>query len=148
MRELPQEHQCAWREEAEELAVRLTTLEHQMEKMARVVFGQSSEKMLPPEEELRREAPRRSRDAEKEKRRLQAEAKAALPTREIRKSSPGPVVFHRSEHVQLAARVARGSAHDRGRLGRSARQACALAASSWGSGICSPASAAVTARRR
>ena len=60
-----------------------------MEKMARVVFGQSSEKMLPPAEELRREAPRRSRDAEKEKRRLQAEAKAALPTREILHRVPG-----------------------------------------------------------
>ena len=56
MRELPQDHHCPWREEAEELRARLTQLEAdyaakfaslsaQLEKLQRHVFGRRSEKM-------------------------------------------------------------------------------------------------------
>ncbi|AGC47883.1 IS66 family transposase Orf2 [Myxococcus stipitatus DSM 14675] len=56
-RELPMDHHCPWREEAEELRERLTALEQQVATLTRTVFGKKSERLPPPEEELRREAP-------------------------------------------------------------------------------------------
>ncbi|NVJ03538.1 hypothetical protein HV824_36370, partial [Myxococcus sp. AM009] len=42
-RELPQEHFCPWREEAEELKERLTSLEAKMATLERHVFGRRTE---------------------------------------------------------------------------------------------------------
>jgi len=82
MRELPLDHHCAWREEAEELRAKLTTLEAQVAQLQRHVFGRRSEKMPSITEELRRgKAP----DPERARKRRQQnkEAKRALPARRI-----------------------------------------------------------------
>lgn len=82
MRELPLDHHCAWREEAEELRERLTVVEAQLEKLQRHVFGQRSEKMPPIGEELRRGEPK-NRERTKARRQQNARVKRALPVRRI-----------------------------------------------------------------
>nr|WP_253895221.1 hypothetical protein [Corallococcus exercitus] len=44
-RELPQDHFCPWREEAEELRDRMTSLESKMAALERRVFGRKTEKI-------------------------------------------------------------------------------------------------------
>ncbi|WP_237078900.1 IS66 family transposase [Myxococcus xanthus] len=85
-RELPLEHHCPWREEAEELRERLTSLEARVEKLTRSVFGKKSEKLPPVEEELRRNAPADTEQAAAaalKRRRERAEVKKALPSRTV-----------------------------------------------------------------
>lgn len=85
-RELPLDHHCPWREEAEELRERLTALEARVEKLTRTVFGKKSEKLPPVEEELRREAPadeKKAAQAALARRRARAEVKKALPSRTV-----------------------------------------------------------------
>jgi transposase len=79
---LPDDHHCPWREEAEELAQRLTAVEAQLAKVTQAVFGKKSEKMPSAQAELRREQPVDA-EAAQAKRRARAAAKAQLPTREI-----------------------------------------------------------------
>ena len=84
-RYLPPDHFCPWREEAEELRERLTTVEGQVEELRRRVFGRSSERLPPVSKELRQqggdEATRRAAmQATQDKRRERAAARAALPS--------------------------------------------------------------------
>ncbi|MBU8901061.1 IS66 family transposase [Corallococcus sp. M34] len=82
------DHHCPWREEAEELRERLTALEQQVATLTRTVFGKKSEKLPPPAEELRKEAPRDEK----------AKAEAALLKRReragVKKELPSRTVFH------------------------------------------------------
>ena len=86
-RELPQDHFCPWREEAEELKERLTSLEAKMAALERHVFGRRAEKLPTVAAELRgggadTEAARA--EAAKQKRRERAARKAEeAPAREI-----------------------------------------------------------------
>jgi transposase len=52
-RELPQDHFCPWREEAEELRERMTSLEAKMAALERRVFGRKTEKLPPVAKELK-----------------------------------------------------------------------------------------------
>ena len=94
MRELPLDHHCAWREEAEELRAELDALKEkfaalsaQLDKLQRHVFGQRSEKMPPISEELRRGQPKDSERA-KARRQQNARVKRALPVRRIEHRVP------------------------------------------------------------
>ena len=84
-----EEHDCAWRDEAERLAAELAQvqdrqqqLEGQLAALQRHIFGQRSEKMPPIAEQLRQEKPA-DPALTQAMRRAQREAKAALPEREI-----------------------------------------------------------------
>jgi hypothetical protein len=46
-RELPQDHFCPWREEAEELRTKLGAVEDRLAALERHLFGKKSEKMPP-----------------------------------------------------------------------------------------------------
>jgi transposase len=87
-------HFCPWREEAEELKQRLTSLEGKMAALERHVFGRKAERMPPVAAELRGEEAgaesKAARDeAAKKKRRERADLKQKqAPTREIRHAVP------------------------------------------------------------
>ncbi|NOK07093.1 MULTISPECIES: IS66 family transposase [unclassified Myxococcus] len=90
-RELPQDHFCPWREEAEELKERLTSLEAKMATLERHVFGRRAEKLPTVAAELRGDADTEAARAEvaKKKRRERAARKAEeAPAREIRHAVP------------------------------------------------------------
>ncbi|MBZ4336726.1 IS66 family transposase, partial [Corallococcus sp. AS-1-12] len=90
-RELPQEHFCPWREEAEELKERLTSLEAKMATLERHVFGRRTEKLPTVADELRGDADSTAARAEaaKKKRQERATRKAEeAPEREIRHAVP------------------------------------------------------------
>ncbi|NOJ79204.1 IS66 family transposase [Myxococcus xanthus] len=90
-RELPQDHFCPWREEAEELKERLTSLEAKMATLERHVFGRRTEKLPTVAAELRGDADATAAQAEaaKKKRRERAARKAEeAPSREIRHAVP------------------------------------------------------------
>ncbi|GHG95481.1 hypothetical protein GCM10012319_59330 [Comamonas sp. KCTC 72670] len=90
-RELPQDHFCPWREEAEELKERLTSLEAKMATLERHVFGRRTEKLPTVASELRGDADATAAQAEaaKKKRRERAARKAEeAPSREIRHAVP------------------------------------------------------------
>ncbi len=87
MRELPLDHHCSWREEAEELRERLRVVEAQLAKFQRHVFGQRSEKMPPVSEELRRGQPT-DRERAQARRQQNARVKRALPVRRIEHRVP------------------------------------------------------------
>jgi len=81
-------HQCEWRGRAEELASentalkdRLGSVEHQLEALARAVFGKKSEKLPPIREQLRDGTPA-DPQATLKKRRAARAAREELPTRE------------------------------------------------------------------
>jgi transposase len=83
-RVLPEDHHCAWREEAEELRASLDTVQADVDRMRgelealkRAVFGKKSEKMPP----MSREAGRKpSREETQQKRAANAETKEKLVT--------------------------------------------------------------------
>jgi transposase len=84
-----EEHDCAWRDEAERLAAELAQvqerqqqLEGQLAALQRHIFGQRSEKMPPVAEQLRREKPA-DPELTQATRRARREARAALPEREV-----------------------------------------------------------------
>lgn len=88
-------HRCEWRTEAEDLRgenaslqERLGTLEQQFAALQRHVFGTRSEKVTPIAEEVRRAKPPPSREETQEKRRASREARAMLPTEEVRHAVP------------------------------------------------------------
>ena len=87
MRELPQDHHCPWREEAEELRERIVVLEAQLAQLQRHVFGQRSEKMPPMDREVRRG---KSLDRAKvnSRRKDNADKKRELPKRRIEHRVP------------------------------------------------------------
>jgi transposase len=88
-RYLPPDHFCPWREEAEELRARLTTVEAQVEELRRRVFGRSSERLPPVSKELREQGTdETARQAAQDKRRERAAARAALPSREVHHPVP------------------------------------------------------------
>ncbi|MDC0710548.1 IS66 family transposase [Stigmatella sp. ncwal1] len=74
-RELPLDHFCPWREEAEELRERLTTLEAKMASLERHVFGKKAERLPTVRQQLQAERT----DAE-----AAAQAQAALQKRRER----------------------------------------------------------------
>lgn len=87
-RVLPEDHHCAWREEAEELRASLDTVQADVDRMRgeldalkRAVFGKKSEKMPPMSREAGR-AP--SRDETQRKRIANAEAKEKLVTEDVK----------------------------------------------------------------
>src|SRR5688572_9113846 len=90
------EHQCAWRERAEALKTELAGVQERMRameatlaKLQRHTFGKRSEKMPSVAKALRDAgATERNAPAILEKRRSNAEAKAALPSREVRHLVP------------------------------------------------------------
>lgn len=83
-RELPLDHFCPWREEAEELRERLTRLETKTAELEKRVFGRKSERMPPVKQLLRgeqseQEAAQRA-EAALQKRRERAALKAGQAT--------------------------------------------------------------------
>jgi transposase len=87
--ELPDEHHCPWREEAEKLRTELDDVQGQlaaikiaMESLERRVLGPKSEKMPPPEKELRKDESDEDAEARRlaalERRRERAALKAKL----------------------------------------------------------------------
>ncbi len=95
-RVLPLDHQCAWREEAEELKAEvgrisgeLDALKSQLTALQRHVFGKRTERLPPVASELRGEATsaeeKAARDAAAQKKRRERAARKATecPTREI-----------------------------------------------------------------
>jgi len=54
-RELPLDHLCPWREEAERLREQLTVLQGQMAALERYVFGKKTERLPSVEQQLRHE---------------------------------------------------------------------------------------------
>ena len=103
MRELPQDHHCPWREEAEELRAQLDSLqlEHQaaltqlqtlraehetlkalVDKLQRHVFGKRSEKITPIDREVRKGKPT-DRAKVNSRRRANADEKRQLTKRRI-----------------------------------------------------------------
>jgi transposase len=100
-RQLPLDHHCPWREEAEELKAEvgriggeLDALKGQMDALERRVFGRRAERLPPVADELRREELSAGAKAEREeaaqkKRRERAARKAEqAPTREVRHAVP------------------------------------------------------------
>ncbi|NVJ10770.1 IS66 family transposase [Myxococcus sp. AM001] len=90
-RELPQEHFCPWREEAEELKERLTSLEAKMATLERHVFGRRTEKLPTVSAELRGDGADTAAQAEaaKKKRQQRAARKSdEAPARDIRHAVP------------------------------------------------------------
>jgi transposase len=91
---LPLDHHCPWREEAEELKERLTSLEGKMAALERHVFGRKAERMPAVETELRADVAGEQSKAEREAaalktRRERAARKAAqCPTREVQHRVP------------------------------------------------------------
>jgi len=74
-RELPLDHFCPWREEAEELRERLTTLEAKMASLERHVFGRKAERLPTVRQQLR---------GEQSEQEVAAQAQAALQKRRER----------------------------------------------------------------
>lgn len=84
-RVLPQDHQCPWRDEAEELRERLDRLSGEVDALKRAVFGKKSEKMPP----MSREAGRKpSREETTKKRADRADIKAKLVTDDVEHKVP------------------------------------------------------------
>jgi transposase len=92
--ELPDDHHCPWREEAErlrgeidELRAKLAAVMSAMESLERRVLGPKSEKMPPPEKELRKEESAEAAEARRlaalERRRERAALKAQLHTETV-----------------------------------------------------------------
>ena len=86
-RVLPEDHHCAWREEAEELRASLDTVQADVERMRgelealkRAVFGKKSEKMPPMSREVGRKP---SREETQQKRADNARAKGSLVTEDV-----------------------------------------------------------------
>ncbi|HET7549228.1 MAG TPA: IS66 family transposase [Usitatibacter sp.] len=77
-----EDHACAWRDEAEALRDQVATLQAQLEKLSRHVFGRRSEKVTPISEELRKRKPR-TREETAEERRAKREQRKELPTETI-----------------------------------------------------------------
>ncbi|MCC7134213.1 MAG: IS66 family transposase [Gemmatimonadales bacterium] len=95
MAALPETHDCEWRGEAERLKGeliaaqdRLGTIEQQLEKLQRHVFGKRSEKMPSVADELRRFNGAPSREQTLNRRRENRQRKAELPEREIKHEVP------------------------------------------------------------
>jgi transposase len=98
-RELPSDHFCPWREEAEELRERLTVLQGQMAALERYVFGKKAERLPSVEQQLRREQAQQPEQSKKdsaaraegaqEKRKQRADRKQKeAATREVRHAVP------------------------------------------------------------
>jgi transposase len=87
---VPQTHQCEWRDEATRLRSELdrvqeeqVSLQAQLEKLQRHVFGKRSEKMPTVADELRRKGRQNSREETLKLRRENRQRKAELPEREF-----------------------------------------------------------------
>ena len=92
-RELPLDHFCPWREEAEELRERLTALEAKMASLERHVFGRKAERLPTVSEQLRGEPTEQEASAQAQaalqKRRERAAVKLTQAlTREVRHAVP------------------------------------------------------------
>jgi len=74
-RELPLDHLCPWREEAEQLREQLTGLQGQMAALERYVFGKKAERLPSVEQQLRHEKAQQSEQSQK------AAAAQVLPSR-------------------------------------------------------------------
>jgi transposase len=83
-RELPPEHLCPWREEAEELRERLTTLQAQQAALERYVFGKKAERLPSVEQQLRREQAQQTEQSEQGRKDAAARAEAAQEKRKKR----------------------------------------------------------------
>jgi transposase len=84
---LADDHHCPWREWAEELEVRVDTLEHEVALLKRHVFGKRSEKM-PPIKQLLRVGDARNSPEAQARRRQNAEERTNLPERLIHHRIP------------------------------------------------------------
>lgn len=87
MSDAPEEHECAWRDEAlrlrervavlEETAAKVAEVQAQLEQLQRAVFGRKSEKLPTPDEQLRRQGrkadPAKTQAMRAERRRQKAE---------------------------------------------------------------------------
>jgi len=93
-RELPLDHFCPWREEAEELRERLTTLEAKMASLERHVFGRKAERVPTVRQQLRAEQSEQEAAAQAQAALQKRRERAALKleqaiTREVRHAVPG-----------------------------------------------------------
>jgi transposase len=79
-----EEHQCPWQEEAALLRGSVAELKAEVDSLKRMVFGKKSERMPSVAEVLRKDGSKKSdANAAKERRRQNAEARAALPTEDV-----------------------------------------------------------------
>jgi transposase len=84
-RELPQDHQCPWRDEAEELRAKLDSVEGRLAALERHLFGQKSEKMP----SLAREIGKKPTRAETTKKRAELAAeRSKLPAEPVPHAVP------------------------------------------------------------
>ena len=84
-RELPADHHCPWREEAEELRVELETMKARTAALERAVFGKKSEKMPSLSREL---AKKPTRAETRKTRQERAAAKADVPSEVVEHKVP------------------------------------------------------------
>ncbi|WNG33083.1 transposase [Archangium violaceum] len=86
-RQLPLDHFCPWREEAEELRERLTALEAKTATLERHVFGRKAERLPGIQQLLQREQADEDTEARRQqaltKRRERAARRAEAPTRQV-----------------------------------------------------------------
>jgi transposase len=91
-RHLPLDHFCPWREEAEELRQRVTSLEAKRAVLERHVFGRKRERLPGVEQQLRREQAGQDTEERRQraldKRRQRAARRAEAPTREVHHPVP------------------------------------------------------------
>jgi len=91
-RHLPLDHFCPWREEAEELRQRVTSLEAKTAVLERHVFGRKRERLPGVEQQLRREQAGEDTQVRRQqaldKRRERAARRAEAPTREVHHPVP------------------------------------------------------------
>lgn len=83
-RELPLDHVCPWREEAEQLREQLTVLQGQMAALERYVFGKKAERLPSVEQQLRHEKAQQSEQSEQSQKAATAQAEAAQEKRKKR----------------------------------------------------------------
>ncbi|MCP4870684.1 MAG: hypothetical protein GY898_18440 [Proteobacteria bacterium] len=88
MTDVPEEHECAWRDEALELRAKVEEMEAQLAALQRAVFGRKSEKLPTPAQELRQKGrhadPAKTQTTRAERRRQKAE----LPEQRIEHAVP------------------------------------------------------------
>ena len=88
MTSTPEDHDCAWRQEALELRKQVSRLEARLAQLERMVFGRKSEKLPTPAQELRKQGhridPAKTQATRAERRRQ----KAALPEQRVEHPVP------------------------------------------------------------
>ena len=102
-RALPQDHFCAWRDEAERLSGEVAQMRGELDALKRHVYGKRSEKMPPIEREVRKGA-KADAAAARATRATRAAAKAAIETETV--SVPVPPAARECPQCRVPAKPA------------------------------------------